>query len=145
MTAAPAHPPPSERSSTTEHSLSTHKRRPLTRRRVLGASAIGVAATGAAVAGGAGLLSSASAAAFGYRDDGGNYVVDTGSSLVFKVSKTTGDLTSLLYKGKEYEGYGGKHSHVESGLGASAVTVEQSGPTILILSLIHISEPTRPY
>ncbi|MDX3246795.1 rhamnogalacturonan lyase B N-terminal domain-containing protein [Streptomyces sp. ME18-1-4] len=116
--------------------MSTHKRRPLTRRRVLGASAIGVAATGAAVAGGAGLLSSASAAAFGYRDDGRNYVVDTGSSLVFKVSKTSGDLTSLLYKGKEYEGYGGRHSHVESGLGASAVTVEQSGPTILI-KVVH--------
>ena len=111
--------------------MSTHKRH-LTRRRVLGASALGVAATGAAVAGGVGLLSSASAAAFGYKDDGRNYVVDTGSSLVFKVSKTTGDLTSLVYKGKEYEGYGGKHSHVESGLGASTVTVRQSGQTILI-------------
>ncbi|MGW1748199.1 rhamnogalacturonan lyase B N-terminal domain-containing protein [Streptomyces sp. NPDC002092] len=115
--------------------MSTHKKH-LTRRRVLGASAIGVAATGAAVAGGAGLLSSASAAAFGYQDDGRNYVVDTGSSLVFKVSKTTGDLTSLVYKGKEYEGYGGKHSHVESGLGACAVTIKQSGPTILI-KVVH--------
>ncbi|GAA2506739.1 rhamnogalacturonan lyase B N-terminal domain-containing protein [Streptomyces longisporus] len=115
--------------------MSTHKRH-LTRRRVLGASALGVAATGAAVAGGAGLLSSASAAAFGYQDDGRNYVVDTGSSLVFKVSKTTGDLTSLVYKGKEYEGYGGKHSHVESGLGASTVTIKQSGPTILI-KVVH--------
>jgi len=115
--------------------LSTHKRH-LTRRRVLGASALGVAATGAAVAGGVGLLSSASAAAFGYKDDGRNYVVDTGSSLVFKVSKTTGDLTSLVYKGKEYEGYGGKHSHVESGLGASEVTIRQSGPTILI-KVVH--------
>ena len=115
--------------------MSTHKR-DLTRRRVLGASALGVAATGAAVAGGAGLLSSASAAAFGYKDDGRNYVVDTGASLFFKVSKTTGDLTSLVYKGKEYEGYGGKHSHVESGLGASTVTVRQSGQTILI-KVVH--------
>ncbi|CAM5359393.1 rhamnogalacturonan lyase B N-terminal domain-containing protein [Streptomyces aurantiogriseus] len=115
--------------------MSTHKRH-LTRRRVLGASAIGVAATGAAVAGGAGLLSSASAAAFGYSDDGRNYVVDTGASLVFKVSKTTGDLTSLAYKGKEYEGYGGKHSHVESGLGASTVTIRQTGSTILI-KVVH--------
>ncbi|MGW2722618.1 rhamnogalacturonan lyase B N-terminal domain-containing protein [Streptomyces sp. NPDC001492] len=115
--------------------MSSHKKH-LTRRRVLGASALGVAATGAAVAGGAGLLSSASAAAFGYRDDGRNYVVDTGSSLVFKVSKTTGDLTSLVYRGKEYEGYGGKHSHVESGLGASTVTIKQSGPTILI-KVVH--------
>ncbi|MCZ0989865.1 rhamnogalacturonan lyase B N-terminal domain-containing protein [Streptomyces diastatochromogenes] len=115
--------------------MSTHKRH-LTRRRVLGASAIGVAATGAAVAGGAGLLSSASAATFGYQDDGRNYIVDTGSSLVFKVSKTTGDITSLVYKGKEYEGYGGKHSHVESGLGASTVTLRQTGSTILI-KVVH--------
>ncbi|MFG2784558.1 rhamnogalacturonan lyase B N-terminal domain-containing protein [Streptomyces prunicolor] len=111
--------------------MSTHKKH-LTRRRVLGASAIGVAATGAAVAGGTGLLSSADAAAFGYTDDGSNYVITTGSSLVFKVSKSTGDITSLAYKGKEYEGYGGMHSHVESGLGASTVTIEQSGSTILV-------------
>ncbi|MFM9634214.1 MULTISPECIES: rhamnogalacturonan lyase B N-terminal domain-containing protein [Streptomyces] len=115
--------------------MSTHKRH-LTRRRVLGASAIGVAVTGAAVAGGTGLLSSASAAAFGYSDDGKNYVVDTGASLVFKVSKTTGDLTSLAYRGKEYEGYGGRHSHVESGLGASTVTVKRSGQTVLI-KVVH--------
>jgi len=115
--------------------LSTHKR-PLTRRRVLGASAIGVAATGAAVATGTGLLSSASAATFGHRDDGTNHVVDTGASLVFKVSKSTGDLTSLVYKGKEYEGYGGRHSHVESGLGASTVTVKQSG-TVILIKVVH--------
>ncbi|WP_416963135.1 rhamnogalacturonan lyase B N-terminal domain-containing protein [Streptomyces sp. Agncl-13] len=111
--------------------MSTHKKH-LTRRRVLGASAIGVAATGAAVAGGTGLLSSASAAAFGYTDDGSNYVISTGSSLIVKVSKSTGDITSLAYKGKEYEGYGGMHSHVESGLGASTVTIKQSGSTILV-------------
>jgi rhamnogalacturonan endolyase len=115
--------------------LSTHKKH-LTRRRVLGASAIGVAATGAAVAGGTGLLSSASAAAFGYTDDGTNYVITTGASLVLKISKSTGDITSLAYKGKEYEGYGGKHSHVESGLGASTVTIKQSGPTILV-KVVH--------
>ncbi|MDX3688846.1 rhamnogalacturonan lyase B N-terminal domain-containing protein [Streptomyces europaeiscabiei] len=111
--------------------MSTHKRR-LTRRRVLGAGALGVAATGAAVAGGTGLLSTASAAGFGHSDDGRNIVVDTGANLVFKVSKSTGDLTSLRYRGKEYEGYGGRHSHVESGLGASTVTVRQSGSTILV-------------
>ncbi|WP_369168412.1 rhamnogalacturonan lyase B N-terminal domain-containing protein [Streptomyces sp. R28] len=115
--------------------MSTH-RRSLTRRRVLGASSIGVAATGAAVAGGTGLLSSASAAAFGHKDDGSNHVIDTGASLVFKVSKSTGDVTSLAYRGKEYEGYGGKHSHVESGLGASTVTIQQSGSTILV-KVVH--------
>jgi rhamnogalacturonan endolyase len=103
---------------------------------VLGASAIGVAATGVAVAGGTGLLSSASAATFGYADDGSHYVIDTGASLVFKISKSTGDITSLAYKGKEYEGYGGKHSHVESGLGASTVTLTHSGSTILV-KVVH--------
>ncbi|MFC8675988.1 rhamnogalacturonan lyase B N-terminal domain-containing protein [Streptomyces griseorubiginosus] len=78
------------------------------------------------------LAQAASAASFGYRDDGSNYVVDTGASLVFKVSKTNGDLTSLVYKGTEYQGYGGKNSHIESGLGTSTVTVKQSGSTILI-------------
>ncbi|MFF4627416.1 rhamnogalacturonan lyase B N-terminal domain-containing protein [Streptomyces griseorubiginosus] len=78
------------------------------------------------------LAQAASAASFGYRDDGSNYVVDTGASLVFKVSKTNGDLTSLVYKSTEYQGYGGKNSHIESGLGTSTVSIKQSGSTILI-------------
>ncbi|MER5183022.1 rhamnogalacturonan lyase B N-terminal domain-containing protein [Streptomyces sp. NPDC002896] len=94
------------------------------------------AAAGVAVAGGAVLVQQASAATFGWSDDGSNYVIDTGASLVFKVSKSTGDLTSLVYRGKEYEGYGGKHSHVESGLGASTVTIKQSGSTILV-KVVH--------
>ncbi|MEV5613691.1 rhamnogalacturonan lyase B N-terminal domain-containing protein [Streptomyces sp. NPDC052225] len=98
-------------------------------RRTLLTTAAATAAT-AAVAGP--LSATASAAAFGYTDDGSNYVVDTGASLVFKVSKTNGDLTSLVHKGTEYQGYGGKNSHVESGLGTSTVTIKQSGPTILI-------------
>ncbi|MFJ4784930.1 rhamnogalacturonan lyase B N-terminal domain-containing protein [Streptomyces sp. NPDC088794] len=90
----------------------------------------------AAVAGTAALAETASAAGFGWSDDGSNYVVDTGASLVFKVSKTNGDLTSLVYKGTEYQGYGGMNSHIESGLGTSTVTLAQSGTTILI-SVTH--------
>ena len=102
--------------------------RPVGRRTfVLGTAA---AAGTAALAGP--LAQTASAASFGYTDDGSNYVVDTGASLVFKVSKSNGDLTSLVYKGTEYQGYGGKNSHIESGLGASTVTIKQSGSTILI-------------
>ncbi|MEV6738339.1 rhamnogalacturonan lyase B N-terminal domain-containing protein [Streptomyces sp. NPDC051104] len=78
------------------------------------------------------LASQASAASFGWSDDGSNYVVDTGANLVFKVSETNGDLTSLVYRGTEYQGYGGKNSHIESGLGTSTVTIKQSGSTILI-------------
>ncbi|MFG3020098.1 rhamnogalacturonan lyase B N-terminal domain-containing protein [Streptomyces sp. NPDC048254] len=102
--------------------------RPLGRRTfVLGSAA---AAGTAALTGP--LATTAAAASFGWSDDGSNYVVDTGASLVFKVSKTNGDLTSLVYKGTEYQGYGGKNSHVESGLGTSTVTIAQSGTTILI-------------
>ncbi|WP_030682511.1 rhamnogalacturonan lyase B N-terminal domain-containing protein [Streptomyces cellulosae] len=102
--------------------------RPVRRRTfVLGTAA---AAGTAALAGP--LAQTASAAAFGYRDDGSNYVVDTGANLVFKVSKTNGDLTSLVYRGTEYQGYGGKNSHIESGLGTSTVSIKQSGTTILI-------------
>jgi rhamnogalacturonan endolyase len=64
-------------------------------------------------------------AAWGYTDDGKNYVVDTGASLVVKVSKTNGDMTSINYAGVEYNGQSGKNSHVESGLGASTVTINQ--------------------
>ncbi|WP_329363029.1 rhamnogalacturonan lyase B N-terminal domain-containing protein [Streptomyces sp. NBC_01483] len=91
---------------------------------VLGATAAAVSATA--------LTPTAAAANFGYTDDGSNYVIDTGANLVFKVSKTNGDLTSLVYRGTEYQGYGGKNSHVESGLGTSTVTIAQSGSTILV-------------
>ncbi|KAF2704911.1 polysaccharide lyase family 4 protein [Pleomassaria siparia CBS 279.74] len=64
-------------------------------------------------------------AAWGYTDDGSNYVVDTGASLVVKVSKTNGDMNSIKYNGVEYNGQSGKNSHVESGLGASTVTIAQ--------------------
>ncbi|MET7602024.1 rhamnogalacturonan lyase B N-terminal domain-containing protein [Streptomyces avermitilis] len=108
--------------------MSGSPNRPVRRRTfVLGSAA---AAGTAALAGP--LALPASAASFGYTDDGSNYVVDTGANLVFKVSKANGDLTSLVYRGTEYQGYGGKNSHVESGLGASTVTIAQSGSTILV-------------
>ncbi|MEU1271445.1 rhamnogalacturonan lyase B N-terminal domain-containing protein [Streptomyces sp. NPDC005799] len=112
--------------------MSETANRPVGRRTfVLGtAAAAGTAALAGPLAG------SASAAAFGWSDDGSNYVIDTGASLVFKVSKTNGDLTSLVYKGTEYQGYGGKNSHIESGLGTSTVTIGQSGSSILV-SVTH--------
>ncbi|MGW3176886.1 rhamnogalacturonan lyase B N-terminal domain-containing protein [Streptomyces sp. NPDC001153] len=97
---------------------------------------LGSAAATAAAALTGPLAGSAAAAGFGWSDDGSNYVVDTGANLVLKVSRTNGDLTSLVYKGTEYQGYGGKNSHVESGLGTSTVTLAQSGSTILI-SVAH--------
>ncbi|KAI9050472.1 hypothetical protein LZ554_005635 [Drepanopeziza brunnea f. sp. 'monogermtubi'] len=58
-------------------------------------------------------------AAWGYMDNGSAYVIDTGTALVFAVSKSNGDITSMKYNGVEYNGYGGKNSHVQSGLGDS--------------------------
>ncbi|MFF4659599.1 rhamnogalacturonan lyase B N-terminal domain-containing protein [Streptomyces sp. NPDC001381] len=108
--------------------MSGSDRHPVRRRTfVLGTAA---AAGSTALAGP--LAAPASAAGFGWSDDGSHYVVDTGASLVFKVSKTNGDLTSLVYKGTEYQGYDGKNSHIESGLGTSTVTIGQSGSTILV-------------
>ncbi|MFF1676622.1 rhamnogalacturonan lyase B N-terminal domain-containing protein [Streptomyces sp. NPDC058256] len=104
--------------------MSGSARRPVRRRTFV----LGSAATAAGVA----LTGTAQAASFGYTDDGSNYVIDTGASLIFKVSKTNGDLTSLVYRGTEYQGYDGKNSHVESGLGTSTVTITQSGSTILV-------------
>ncbi|MFF5964606.1 rhamnogalacturonan lyase B N-terminal domain-containing protein [Streptomyces collinus] len=102
--------------------------RPVGRRSVVLAATAGAA--------GAALARPAHAAGFGYTDDGSNHVVDTGAQLVFKVSKSTGDLTSLVYRGTEYQGYGGQNSHIESGLGASSVSIRQSGSTILV-SVAH--------
>ncbi|GGL92549.1 hypothetical protein GCM10010129_40310 [Streptomyces fumigatiscleroticus] len=92
---------------------------------------LATAAAGSATLAGP-LAPRADAAGFGYTDDGSNYVINTGANLVFKVSKTNGDLTSLVYRGTEYQGYGGKNSHIESGLGTSTVTISQSGTTILV-------------
>ncbi|KAI0020748.1 rhamnogalacturonan lyase [Xylariomycetidae sp. FL0641] len=72
-------------------------------------------------------------AAFGYRDDGSNYVIDSGADLVISVSKCCGDIVSMKYKGVEYNGYGGKNTQVESGLGASTVSIQQfSDPAYII-------------
>src|SRR5581483_3862730 len=112
---------------------STSRRRFLT----VAGGAVGAGAlasgTGYAVLGGRQVPVSAVASGFGYTDDGTNYVISTGADLVFKVSHLNGDLTSLVYKGTEYQGYNGQNSQVESGLGASTVTISEpasgAGPT----------------
>lgn len=71
------------------------------------------------------LLPTAVVAAWGYTDDGKNYVIDTNANLIVKISKTNGDMTSIKYRGVEYNGQNGKNSHVESGLGAGTVTIKE--------------------
>lgn len=51
-------------------------------------------------------------AAWGWTDSNGNYVIDSGADLVISVSKSTGDINSLKYKGQEFNGWGGKNTYV---------------------------------
>ncbi len=75
-------------------------------------------------------------ASWGFTDDGRNYVIDTDANLVVKVSKTNGDMTSIRYRGIEYSGQAGRYSHVESGLGASTVSIRQfSNPNVIKVNI----------
>lgn len=77
-------------------------------------------------------------ASWGYTDDGENFVIDTNANLVVKVSKTNGDMRSIQYRGVEYNGQAGKNSQVESGLGASTVTIKQfSDQNVIKVNIIH--------
>ncbi|KAG7091923.1 hypothetical protein E1B28_008317 [Marasmius oreades] len=57
-------------------------------------------------------------AAFGLTESGNSYVVDTDGGLVFTVDKTSGDVTSMKYNGKEAQD-SSKHSQISSGIGAT--------------------------
>lgn len=77
-------------------------------------------------------------AAWGYTDDGSNFVIDTNANLIVKVSKTNGDMTSIKYRGVEYNGQSGKNSHVESGLGTSTVTIKQfTDQNVIKVNVVH--------
>ncbi|KAL1612292.1 hypothetical protein SLS60_000516 [Paraconiothyrium brasiliense] len=77
-------------------------------------------------------------AAWGYSDDGSNYVIDTGASLIVKVSKSNGDMTSIVYNSVQYNGQSGKNSQVESGLGSSTVSISQySSPAVIKVSIVY--------
>jgi hypothetical protein len=54
-------------------------------------------------------------AAFGVTTAGSAFRVDTGGGLVFDVNKSNGDITSLNYRGTQYQA--DKATHINSGLG----------------------------
>ncbi|CAE6448842.1 unnamed protein product [Rhizoctonia solani] len=62
-------------------------------------------------------------AAFGVTSADGRYVVDAGSAnpLVIKVNQANCDITSLVYRGNEYQ-YQSTFSHIGSGLGSATVS-----------------------
>ncbi len=81
------------------------------------------------------LVPAAAYGAFGYSDNGSAYVVDTGAGLVFQVSKSSGDLTSIQYNGTEYVATSGKFSQLSSGLGTATVTPSTDGATYVMMTL----------
>lgn len=85
------------------------------------------------------LLARVAFAAWGYTETDGAYVIDTGANLVVTVDSSNGDITSLKYNGVEYNGYDGKNTQVESGLGASTVSIQQySGDNNVIkVTVVH--------
>jgi len=77
--------------------------------------------------------STSALAAFGVTDASGVLTVDSGAGLVFKVNKSSGDITSIkLNAGAELQGQT-KFSHISSGLGAPATyALSPSGTTAVI-------------
>ncbi|QRV84626.1 rhamnogalacturonate lyase [Ceratobasidium sp. AG-Ba] len=65
-------------------------------------------------------------AAFGVTNGSGYLSVDTGGGLVFRVSTSSGDITSLNYNGVEYQD-SSKYTHIGSGLGSATVSSKISG------------------
>mgnify|MGYP003642189384 CR=1 FL=1 len=68
-----------------------------------------------------------------------SYTIDSGDSdgFVVAVSRSTGDITSILYRGTQYQ-YQSTYSHIASGLGSATVsytTVGSSSPSPSFLSL----------
>ncbi|KAI0517919.1 polysaccharide lyase family 4 protein [Xylaria bambusicola] len=71
-------------------------------------------------------FASSVSAAFGFTKSGSNYVIDAGSSepLIFTVSGTSCDITSIKYRNVELQGRS-KGSHISSGLGTATVSATQ--------------------
>ncbi|KAF2967422.1 hypothetical protein GQX73_g6146 [Xylaria multiplex] len=71
-------------------------------------------------------FASSTSAAFGFTKSGNNYIIDAGSSesLIFTVSGTSCDITSIRYRNVELQGQS-KGSHISSGLGSATVSVTE--------------------
>lgn len=82
-------------------------------------------------------LAKTASAAFGYTEDGDNIVIDAGSnnSLVFSLSKSSCDLTSILYRQNELQ-YPDTGSHLGSGLGESSTTVTKVNDNIIKVTCV---------
>ncbi|GAA6015373.1 hypothetical protein JCM10207_008966 [Rhodosporidiobolus poonsookiae] len=77
------------------------------------------------------LLAAPALAAFGATLSGSRLTIDTGASLTFTLSTTTGDIRSIKYGGKELPDQS-KFSHVASGLGSASVSYEVGAETVVV-------------
>ncbi len=73
-------------------------------------------------------------AAFGVISSAGSYTVDTGAGLIFKISQSSGDITSIQYNGTEYQATD-KNSQIASGLGSATVTATTYADSYLKISI----------
>lgn len=83
------------------------------------------------------IIPSSALADFGYTEDSTNYTIDTGANLVFKIKRSNGDISSLIYNGTDYNGYTNKNSHVETGLGQSDVTISQPSSSVIMVKVVY--------
>lgn len=81
---------------------------------------------------------------WGYTETSDSYIIDTGKGLVVTVGTENGDITSLLYNDVEYNGYDGKNTQVESGLGASDVSITQYSDPYVIKVCFVVHPKTCP-
>ncbi|KEP47210.1 putative rhamnogalacturonate lyase A [Rhizoctonia solani 123E] len=70
-------------------------------------------------------------AAFGVTSGSGYIDVNTGNKLVYRVSTSSGDITSIKYNSVEYQ-YSKKYTQIASGLGTATVSYKVSGNYITI-------------
>ncbi|KAK2809818.1 hypothetical protein FQN50_003458 [Emmonsiellopsis sp. PD_5] len=80
------------------------------------------------------LWANSAQAAFGLTESESSYTVDSGSAnpLVFTVNRASCDITSILYRGEEFQ-YASQGSHIGSGLGSATVSATQEGDYIKVI------------
>ncbi|RPB11856.1 RHGB_ASPAC Rhamnogalacturonase B [Morchella conica CCBAS932] len=73
------------------------------------------------------------------------YTVDTDGGLVFSVSRTTGDILTLVYNSVDYQSKEGKWTHINSGLGTSTVTAATVGSDYIKITIVSAANPVTQY
>ncbi|RDI78928.1 hypothetical protein Vi05172_g11035 [Venturia inaequalis] len=83
-------------------------------------------------------------AVFGVKQAAGSFQVDTGGGLTYEVNKNTGDITSLLYRGTQYQATS-KGTQINSGLGASTVSTRNIDSNYVVTTIKSQKNPVTQY